>query len=295
MLAPIALEHLGKAALWNRNPALLVPLSSNNEESPRILTAQPDLTNPRLKTVGLGVVLQRLERCIDPFPLSSDSVRIIGDTRNGSVHARLKGKSRQLLRDILSLCDALIEDIGTDSRSFYGDQEENVRGLLNEQRSEVEAAVAAKMARARNHLLVLEGKLGHDLFDDTAATLEADAPFAIDPGDWSSFRDSIAVNKGCPQCGRNGRLIGRLDADPEVDWDVEKIGDTYETYVSGTYWLLSFTPQSFQCNVCKLGLNGHDELAAARLPSGQYDIDTTELDDDFDVDEYTRSISSEVD
>jgi hypothetical protein len=45
-LAPLAVEHLWKAVLWNANPALLVPLSPDAEASLFILVDRPDLDAP---------------------------------------------------------------------------------------------------------------------------------------------------------------------------------------------------------------------------------------------------------
>lgn len=295
MLAPIATEHLGKAALWKRHPALLVPLASNAEESLRILISKPSLGDAKLRTVGLHLVLQRLQKYIDPFPLDENSVRRLVAIRNGSVHVGLRGPAKRLLPDVLTLCQALLNDLGVSPEDFYGDQEANVRGILDEKRTQVQATVAAKMARARNHLSVLEERLGADLFEDATSTLAADATFAIDAGLFSSFGDTVAVNHECPVCGTSGRLIGRLDADPQVDWDVEKIGDHYESYVAGAWWELVLTPHDFACNVCKLDLSGPEELAAAGLPAAGYELDRDELDEDFDVDEHARSMYTDYD
>lgn len=296
MLAPIAAEHLAKAALWRRNPVLLVPLSSNAEESLHVLASKPDLANAKLKTVGLAVAIQRAERFLDPFPLSNESRRNLVDVRNGSIHVGVSGTSRHLLHDTLSLCNALLLDLEVDAREFYGDQETNVRGLLDARRTEVELVVSAKTARARNHLAMLEEKLGTEVFQQTSAALEAEAPFAIDPGDFSSFGDTIAVGRDCPVCGSVGRLIGRLDVDPQVDWDVEPMGDGhYESYVAGSYWDLSLSPQKFVCNVCKLALDGPDELASTGLTSARYNLEPNDLDEDFDVDEFARSLYENYD
>jgi len=288
MLAPVAVEHLGKATLWSRSPALLVPLANHAEESLRILTDRPDLANARLRTIGLSVVLQRLERCLPSFPLSKVGASELVETRNGAIHVGARGRSESLLRDALSVCDAMLADLDADPREFYGDQYLNARGLLDKKRSEVEAKVAAKLARARNHLTVLEERLGSGVFVEATASLEADARFAIDPAALSSLADTIAINYECPECGSKGRLIGRLDADPEADWDVEKVGDSYESYPIGVYWLLHFSPQFFDCNVCKLSLSGQEELAAGQLPASTYDLDPGDLDEDFDIDQFAR-------
>ncbi|GGK79355.1 hypothetical protein [Ornithinimicrobium pekingense] len=282
LLAPIAVEHLGKAALWQRNPALLVPLQSNAEIPLHILADRPRLTDPRLRTIGLGGVLDRIERCLDVFPLNKEQRKNLVDTRNGVVHVGARGASKEVLRDALRICSVILDDLAVETGSFFGDQHQNVVGLLEGQRSEVEGRVRARMANARNHLNDLEERLGRAVFEDTMAALEADAPYALDTGD-------VAIDHPCPECGSKGRLAGLLDAEPEVDWDVEKIGGGYEAFPAGAYWELRFSPQSFACNVCKLHLTNQAELAAALLPASRYELDARELDHDFDVDAHVRA------
>ncbi len=288
LLAPIAVEHLGKAVLWSRNPALLVPLVSNAEQSLLILAAGPTIANPKLRTIGLGVLLDRLERSIGTFPLSTHEKKRLTDTRNGSVHVGAKGQSAHVLRDALRLCSVLLEDIGTDPRDFFGDQYSTVTGILDARRTELESRVFAKEARALRRVTDLETQLGRTAFAEVAALLEAEAKDAFD-----SVILEAAIDHPCPICKRTGRLGGFLDAEGDVEWDVEKVGDTYEPYAVG-FWRLHFTPMVFGCNVCKFSVDRHDELATAKLPAEAYEIVPDDLDDDFDLDEYIR-LSNEPD
>lgn len=283
LLAPIAVEHLGKAVLWARNPALLVPLSNSAEPSLQILASRPTIANPRLRTIGLGVLLDRLERALGAFPLATDEKKRLTDTRNGSVHVGAKGQSAHVLRDALRLCSVLLEDLGIDLGTFFGDQHGTAVGILDAQRTEVEGRVLAKEARARKRIADLEEQLGETAFAEAAALLEAEARDALD----SAILEA-AIDHSCPICERTGRLGGFLDVEGDVDWDVEKIGDAYESYPIG-FWRLHFTPMAFGCNVCKFSIDRHDELVAAKLPSEAYEISADDLDDDFDLDEYARS------
>jgi hypothetical protein len=284
MLAPIAVEHLGKAVLWSRNPALLVPLSNNAEESLRILACQPDLTNAALRTIGLDVVLQRLSKLLDSVPWDNDGRQVLSSTRNGSVHVGVKGSAKRVLRAALASCSVLLVELGLDARNFFGDQEGNVRNILDEQRTEVQGRVDAKIAKARNYLGFLEETLGENQFKETTDGLEAERSCLDNLWNWST--DIIGIDHSCPECGCKGRLIGHLDADPQVDWDYEPGSE--EPYVSGSYWLFSLAPEGFGCNVCRLLLDSPDELRAARVPSTRIDIETTAFDEDFDVDEFVR-------
>ncbi|MFC0674551.1 hypothetical protein [Brachybacterium hainanense] len=283
LLAPIAVEHLGKAVLWSRNPALLVPLSNNAEPSLQILASRPNIANPRLRTIGLGVLLDRLERTMGTSPLTDDEKKRLTDTRNGSVHVGAKVQSAHVLRDALRLCSVLLEDLGTDLGTFFGDQHDTAVGILDAQRTEVESRVLAKKACARKRIADLEALLGERAFAEAAALLEAEAKDALDSG----ILEAV-IDHPCPICERTGRLGGFLDVEGDVDWDIERVGDAYESYPIG-FWRLHFTPMAFGCNVCKLSIDRQDELTAAKLPAEAYEIESEDLDDDFDIDDYARS------
>ncbi|WP_169252865.1 hypothetical protein [Brevibacterium sp. 'Marine'] len=283
LLAPISVEHLGKAVLWSRNPALLVPLSNSAEQSLLILTSRPNIANPKLRTIGLGVLLDRLERTLGSSPLAISEKKRLIDTRNGSVHVGAKSNSSHVLRDALRLCSVLLADIGTDPGSFFGDQHSTVVGILDAQRTEVEERVLAKEARARNRIADLEAQLGSAAFAEAEALLEAEARDAFD-----SIMLEASIDHPCPICTRNGRLGGFLDVESDVDWDVEKIGESYESCPGGFRRLL-FTPITFGCNVCKLSIDRYDELTSAKLPAEAYEIGTADLDDDFDLELHAQS------
>ena len=72
-LAPIAVEHLGKAALWRRNPVLLAILDRANQESFLSLATEPALDNEGLRTIGLNDVLARVPSVYkSPIPISKE-------------------------------------------------------------------------------------------------------------------------------------------------------------------------------------------------------------------------------
>lgn len=282
LLAPIAVEHLGKATLWSRNPVLLVPLTSNSEGSLHILANKPSITNPKLRTIGLGVLLERLERSLSSFPLSPEEKRLLTDTRNGSVHVGAKANHGLVLRHSLRLCSALLEEMGTDPRAFFGDHYDNAMSILDAQRTEVQNRVLAKKGRALRRMNDLEEQLGPTAFAEASALLEAEARDALD-----SFLLDVTLDHPCPVCERTGRLGGFLDVEDQVDWDVEKVGDKYESFPIG-YWTLHFMPISFDCNVCRFSVERHDELSSANLPAETYEITPAMLDEDFDLDDYAR-------
>ncbi|MGK5442152.1 hypothetical protein ACSNN7_10070 [Micromonospora sp. URMC 105] len=280
-LAPLAVEHLGKAVLWRTNPVLVVPLSQDAEASLFSLATQPDLAYSKLRTVGLAVLLRRLEPMVN-LPIDGKQRTRMVEVRNGAMHVGLPAQSRHILQDCLAVCRVLLEHLGEEPRVFYGrDHYASVVRLLDAKRSEVGHRVAAKFARASRHLRGLSRRLDSGLFVSTVSQLEQSAADALDP---SAFGSGLwGVDAKCPQCRRKGRLFGRVDVDPEVDYDVEPLGNgEYEGHPIVTGWLVELFPQAFSCNVCRLTLHGPEELIEAKLPAARHMVDVGELGEDFD-------------
>jgi hypothetical protein len=282
-LAPLAVEHLGKAVLWNANPALLVPLSQDAEASLFILVERPDLAAPKLRTIGLRIVLNRLEKLLGGLPIDPKQRTRMVDTRNGAVHVGSAEQSRYVLIDALSLSVPLLARLGTPADWFYGDHKANADGLLKEKRTEVEHVVAAKRAKARMMLQRLEEQLEPDEFEEVTNTREAAAEYSIDPNDFGSFGNMYAIAHDCPECGSQGRLIGSVDVTHEVETDDEQVGaDDFVPIAGHDYYFIDLIPSAFACNVCKLTLHGQQELVACDLPSSRMDVLDYQLGPDFD-------------
>jgi hypothetical protein len=281
VLAPLAVEHLGKAALWWENPVLVVPLSPDAESSLLSLATQPDLASPKLRTVGLAILLRRLEQLLGGLPIDSKQRTRMVEVRNGAMHVGSPAQSRYVLVDCLSVCGVLLDRVGQEPKAFYSDHYFDVLGLLDEKRTEVGHRVAAKRARARRHLQDLEERLGDEVFKETTDRLEELAPHVLEPEHYGS--GLWAIDASCPECGSVARLFGRVDADPDVEYEAETLhhGETvYNPYIAG--WLVELYPQVFECNVCRLTLTGIQELAEAGLPASRHQIDPRALGDDFD-------------
>jgi hypothetical protein len=188
----------------------------------------------------------------------------------------------------LALCGVLLERLGEDPKAFYDSHHSNVLVLLDETRTEVGQLVAAKLARARRRLSELEERLGDDVFQEATARLEGMASDELHP-DYFGY-ELLAVNADCPECNSKGRLFGRVDVEPEVDYDVEPLGGgRYETHMIG-YWSITLSPQAFACNVCQLRLLGPQELAEGGLPASRHEVQRQDLGEDFDPELYAESI-----
>lgn len=137
LTAPLAVELLGKAVLWNANPALLVPLQADAEASLFILVERPDLHAPKLRTIGLKIVLSRLETLLGGLPIDGKQRNRMVDTRNGAMHIGSAEQSRFVLVDALTLCVTLPDRLGRAADWFFGEHKANAYGLVQEKRTEV--------------------------------------------------------------------------------------------------------------------------------------------------------------
>ncbi|WP_233437876.1 hypothetical protein [Agromyces laixinhei] len=278
LMAPQAVELLGKAALWARNPALLAVVSGNDgEQSLRRLVKGDPLSAPGLKTASLSVVLSRLADLNAGFPVEKKRRDRIAAVRNGAVHVGAASEeARHVLLDCLAVIDFLLEQLGRDRNAFYGSDVATVNALAEDQQASVSTTVQMKLAKARNRLRRLEDLLGQPSFDTTTSQRERER-FTLDPKDY--VPGGTSMDADCPECASSGRLFGYVDVEAEVDWDVEPLGGgQYEPIAIG-YWQPSFDPMVFFCAVCELVLDGQEELSTAGLPARRFDVDPSALDD----------------
>jgi hypothetical protein len=280
VLAPLAVEHLGKAVLWKINPVLVVPLSQDSEQSLMGLATKPDLADPRLRTIGLSALLRRLDQVMGALPIDRKKCSRMVEVRNGAIHVGSPTSSRHVLLDSLALIKSLLENLDEDPKAFFGDHDWSVRKLLEQQRTEVGHKVAAKLARARLHLTDLEERLGETAFREVTDLLEEQAEL-LDPEDFGT--NLYAIERPCPVCGSRGPLFGRVDAEAEPDWDVEPLGGgQYQVYAAGFEWKITLYPQVFTCNVCRLTLSGPEELGEAQISTAAEEVQADDLGEDFD-------------
>lgn len=282
-VAPLGVERLGKAVLWRTAPTLLVPMSRDAESALFALATKPDLDDPRLKTIGLSGVFERLVQLFPDFPIDDKARKRIVGVRNGAMHVGTSSTSRKVLLDSLAVCRVLLEHLGHDLREFYGEHLRSARGLMNEKRTEVGDRVAAKRAKAARDLATLEERMG-SRFDDWINDKELEAE-ELSPSDFGA--DLWGIEQDCPECGRRGRLFGRVEVDPQIE-ERPPVDETTppEAYLAG--WTIELYPEAFKCCICELILNGRDEVAEASLPSGRQEITADELGYDFDPAAYAE-------
>lgn len=274
-MGPIAVELLGKAALWLKNPVLLSP-QGNDDFTLIHLATLPDLRQPRIRTIGLAAVLSRLGRLDDAFPLSESRCKRLSEVRNGAIHVGSDTEADNILTDCLTVVRVLLAGMGVTEESFLGPHLGLALALLDKARESLAGRVTLKLQRSRAYLADLETRLGGPAFDTACVELEAQRMAlnsdVVLPG-------GTSVDTICPECGSKARLFGYVDADLDVEWDVEPLGGgKYETFHVAS-WEVSLAPAHMVCSVCKLQLIDRKELEFAGLPSSRMIVTEDDLDD----------------
>ena len=290
--APLAVELLAKAGLWSVDPTLLLPLETKHEAALLALATAPNLSSPSLRTIGLKIALGRLGKVFGDLPVPLTRQDRLVDCRNGAIHIgalpqagenTAETAARLLLADALLLCTFVLGHLKLTSKAFYGDQAFAADQVLQERRSEVEHHVARLIAQADSKVTTWRAHVDNDdIWESTALDLQDAAANDISPELFGA--EMGAITEVCPNCGYEGRLLGRVDVEDEVDWDRED-GEM----VPVGYWRVWFYPRAFACNVCKLVLREPAELSAAYLPAELRELEEAELGDDFSASEWAQA------
>jgi len=245
LYAGTALEHLAKACLARRSPALLAELRNDSGfSSVMTLLEIPGVSAPgAVRTVGLTEALARAKRFVRSKADDQD-LKTLADMRNGTVHA---GENAEVEERILAAfavhADALLGDLGRGREDFWGGQLAVVDELLKEASDKVAQRVAVRIAAAEAWL-------------DERQAAEGDAAIEMLR---TLGRTVLLTNsqhfRTCPVCGSYGIATGEHAVDWEAsDWDQET-GEV--TRAEPQVW---FSAHSFQCRMCRLRLDTEAEI-----------------------------------
>jgi hypothetical protein len=273
--AGTALEHLAKAALSRRSPALLAEMRGPDSWRSLIyLLGIP--TSPR--TISLSVALDRME-AFTKRRVSSDDLKRIVDRRDGAVHtARAEDFDDHLLGVFARHAETLLADIGKDRQEFWDDQLEVVDALLTEVTDSVRHRVEVKMASARATYIRVYG----DLPAEAADLARADRQ--------TSRVGDVTL---CPACSSWGLATGEHTVDWEPSSDEDGLLDWEGT--------VKFTASGFECPICRLRLDSVDEMEAAGVEVRWTldGVDPLDYDDyptyDYEGDAYDAYKDSQLD
>jgi hypothetical protein len=250
--AGTALEHLIKASLAKRSPALLTELKgeSNFHSLLRLLGIPGGRPVGQLRTVGLRDALARV-RLFVPLPGGSeDDLQTLIGMRDGTVHAALDDEvEERLLVAFVQYANTLLVDLGLDRSKFWGPTFlPIVDALLTDASDKVAHDVAVKIAGARANFKRRYGSEPDEVLDFVREL----AVSQFDEG-WNV---PAQLPADCPACRSPGAATGYYDVEWAPDAD-----DGRTVNRTGIVW---FLPSSFDCGVCGLRLRP-TELAAAGM------------------------------
>jgi hypothetical protein len=247
--AGTALEHLAKACLAQRSPALLTELKSeaNFPSLLRLLGMVAGEPPRQLRTVGLRDALARVRMLVTSQAAEPD-LRMLVDMRDGTVHAAQDEQvEERLLAAFVQHADALIADLGRDRAEFWGGQLAVVDALLVDATDRVAHRVGVKLAEARAN------------FQRRFGTVEPrDLEMALDmlvPDTSGSLDAGAEARADCPACGWSCYVYGTHF----VQWDDDQDGNRV-----GTVWFLA---DGLVCRFCGLHLDTAGEIKSAAMKS----------------------------
>lgn len=266
--AGTALEHLAKASLARRSPALLAELKNDSSiHSVITLLGIEGAGSPAsVRTVGLAHALKRVNRFVKSKTDERD-LDTLADMRNGIVHAAEDVEvEERILAAFAQRADALLADLGRDRKDFWGGQLAVVDALLKDASDKLAHRVEVRLAAAEarlEHRYATEGKAVIDLVRalSNSAVLTHSERF-----------------RQCPVCDSQGIATGEHSVEFEPgDWDRET-GQVRN--VVPEVW---FSARSYRCNACGLRLGSQAEIDKVFDPVWEIeDADWRDYEPDYD-------------
>jgi hypothetical protein len=258
LYAGTALEHLAKACLAKRSPALvadfkgessfrsvllLLEIATKSEQPAGDPAASLSGSLHDLRTVGLRGALERMRFFIASAAKWEDLMSLAA-MRDGTVHAAADDEvAMKLIVAFVQHANSLVADLHRDHDQFWGSRLSVVNALLTRARDRVTYIVRIKLAAAKANFeqyrqpLVLEAVRQAV----TARPLGVNQAFAA-----------------CPVCSSQGIATGFCD--PAAGAWHDQSSKPPDPSVG-----VDFTAESFACLVCGLRLNSSSEIEAAGM------------------------------
>lgn len=263
LYAGTSLEHLTKACLTRRSPALIVELRGEDSFRPLLLLLEitAGSTPLSLRTVGLRGALQRA-RLLITSSANWDHLMTLADMRDGTVHAAANDEvEEQLVVTFVQHANALLADLGRDRHEFWGPQLNVVNTLLADASDRTVHSIEVKLAAARAKF---------DVYD-------ADLLQAI--RQWADLRvldTDYEAHYQCPACHSQGVATGLRDVRAS-DHERDPGGNVLRPILN--VW---FSAESFVCPICGLRLDSSAEITAAGMESTRDEGLPYDEDEDYE-------------
>ena len=261
----LALELLGKSALANIHPSLVV----DPTHSRSLFAASGVVVSSDIKTIGAGTLFERLGHLSKYF---DKNVREFCDAislrRNAELHSgelpfqqmRLEAwegrfwHAAQIILDLLS--SSLEEWLGADRAKAP-------KQIVEEAAEALQEAAKLRVSQAREHFLALPKKQRDEvlLLSKTKHAFHYPKLFRlIAEHEWEV---------GCPACA--GRAFFAGDKFWEEVLDTIAGAESWEEEVEKTYGA-----EEFRCPTCNLHLDSRDEIEAVGLDPDHTEVETRE-------------------
>ena len=275
----LCLELLARAALAKIHPVLLAdPRDEGNIHYSFGILPKGNVRSIQAKTV--------FARCSVLVPGFTDQMSahglILADRRNRELHtgaAAFEGHDASTwLPQTYEVMEVLLKHLGDDFAALFGAGQAGVaKAMLKDRREQIKSEVQKRIAEARRTFDALDGETRSSQASKGQEALTA----------WVAKSPLRKITK-CPSCGFNAALSGESQSRGPVQVNEEEGTITREVRV---------LPHALACPVCKLRLDGYQELLEAKL--GQV-FTTVEVEDPIeffgiipeehvDVDELVRN------
>lgn len=242
-MAGVSLEHLLKACLARRHPALILDLKQKDSWSSlySILVNQQSHSK-KMRTISLSEALDRVNILVPTNAHHPDLLALI-DLRNGAVHLGVSQPvEERILVAFLRQVSVCLFDLEVSDNVFWASHLDIVQALLSEETSRVKRDVARKKSQS---ILRFDQKTeGWTVEMKEIASKSLMNPlFGMEP-------------YKCVVCGSDGQAYG----DHDIQYDAEN--DDNGEMVINDVWV-EFTPESFKCSSCGLHLSSVEEFIEA--------------------------------
>jgi hypothetical protein len=251
--AGAAIEHLSKALLASKHPALI---SADDYESLLHATGQDAYAaRPVMRTIGVTESVRRCSRFVPQLSNLDSELRILCDARNGVAHLAQLPDIDNLRVPFLKACELIRADLALDRKAYWEEFEGAVDAALEQHVHDAAVRAETAIATAR---IELKSRYGH-LTESTRQAVIQSITRSHKP---RKYDDEIIE---CPACDQPAIVSGVTETRWEQD---EEFSASF---------LGSFYPGYFRCAVCDLELDGEDELKAADIPE-EWEIEVDAAD-----------------
>jgi hypothetical protein len=256
-----ASEQIGKAVLAATNPTLIVdPRSAESLLYAAGAVARP----PRVRTISVTDVLDRLVRMAPSLSEFRDHVTLLAEVRNGVIHVGQDVEAavaRRVLVPFIRFADACVARLGEEPESFWPES------LLGQRRHWLSESEESEKLRLQEQIAAARLRFEERFGSFPEAEREAIAELLIEGAD---VYGEEAQRVLCPACSSWAVLHGTITVEGEPEYDRE--GGVESVSYNG-----EFTPDSLKCPACGLELTGFTDVLGVRV---DYD-DRVELSDHF--------------